>query len=63
MKQRPPLFLRNEIIDHNSEVFDYITELHGYLWKFVRIAMPGASGTLDMYVDAALKVLENSQSE
>jgi hypothetical protein len=62
MKERPYTFLANNKIDHDSEIFDYISELHSYLWDFIRIAIPGASGTLDMYIDASLLVLKNSKT-
>ena len=47
MKKRPDGFLSEENISHDSEIFDYIKELHGYLWKFIRTQNPGASGSLD----------------
>ena len=56
MKPRPPYFLSEENIDHDSEIFDYIRELHDYLWAFVRTQMPGTSGDLKDYVDEALKI-------
>lgn len=56
VKPRPPGFLSEENIDHDSEIFDYIRELHDYLWAFVRTQIPGASGNLRDYVDEALKV-------
>lgn len=58
MKERPNLFLADDVISHTSEQFDYITELHGYLWRFVRVAIPGAGGDLADYVDPAVKKLE-----
>jgi len=59
MKQRTLGFLRTELIDHDSEQFDYIIELHEYLWKFVRCQLPGASGNLRNYIDIALKEAQN----
>ncbi len=44
MKKRPDGFLGNNKIDHKSEPFDYISELHDYLWRFVRCTFPAASG-------------------
>ncbi len=58
MKPRPPYFLSEENIDYDSEIFDYIQELHDYLWAFVRTQIPGASGDLRDYVDKALKIAE-----
>ena len=55
MKKRKEGFLSNQNISHNSEQFDYIVELHEYLWAFVRAEMPSASGNLDDFVDDALK--------
>lgn len=54
MKDRPDGFLSEQHIDQDGEVFDYVTELHEYLWKFVRILLPGASGNLRDFVDRAL---------
>ncbi|OYT63026.1 hypothetical protein B6U67_03725 [Methanosarcinales archaeon ex4484_138] len=56
MKPRPPYFLSEENIDHDSEIFDYIQELHDYLWAFVRTQIPGASGKLEEYLDEALEI-------
>ncbi len=59
MKQRDNGFLSKENIDHNSEGFDYITELHEYLWRFVRVVNPGASGNLNELLDDAINKAEN----
>ena len=37
MKTRSDGFLGEHRIDHKGEIFDYISELHDYLWKFVRL--------------------------
>jgi len=58
MKDRPKYFLSAENIDQEGEQFDYIRELHDYLWRFVRVANPGAGGSLKFYIDAAIKKLE-----
>ena len=58
MKARTKGFLNEEQIDHNSEQFDYITELHSYLWRFVRSELPGVGGHLEDYIDLALLVAE-----
>jgi hypothetical protein len=58
MKERSKGFLRDELIAHDSEQFDYISELHDYLWRVVRIAIPGASGSLRNYLAAAIEMLE-----
>lgn len=63
MIPRPSGFLKREHIDHDSEVFKYIAELHDYLWQFVRIVNPAASGYIDEYVDDALAKLKASQPE
>ena len=55
MKERPEGFLSSKLIDHDSEQFDYINELHDLLWEFVRIHLPGASGRLSDHIDEALK--------
>jgi hypothetical protein len=58
MKPRPDGFLAEDKIDSNSEIFDYIRELHNYLWEYVRRVIPGASGWLNDYVDKGLEVLD-----
>jgi hypothetical protein len=58
MKERSAGFLRKELISHDSEQFDYIQELHEYLWRFVRVAHPGASGSLVDYLPSAIEMLE-----
>ena len=63
MKQRTPGFLSEEKIDHDSEPFDYIQELHGYLWRFVRAVCPGASGCIDGLVDDAIDKLERQSPQ
>ena len=63
MKKRPDAFLASDKIAHDSEIFDYISELHTYLWKFVRIAIPGASGRLSNYVDEAIVMLERKNND
>lgn len=57
MKKRPDGFLAKDKIDHDGEIFDYIKELHDYLWQFVRKSIPGASGQLEWYIDDALAKL------
>ena len=42
----------------DSEIFDYIRELHDYLWKFIRVQIPSAGGDLTNYVDIALREAE-----
>ena len=54
MKGRPKYFLAEDKIDQDGEVFDYIRELHDYLWRFVRIFNHSASGSLHDFVDEAL---------
>ena len=55
MKSRTDGFLSKDKICHESEQFDYIRELHDYLWAFVRCQLPTASGKLGDYLDIALK--------
>ena len=57
MKQRPDGFLK-DLYNPDTEVGDYVRELHEYLWRFVRVRFPWASGTLDKYVDAAIEDAE-----
>lgn len=63
MKKRPDGFLSKEEIAHDSEIFDYIRELHKYLWYFVRIFVPSASGELEDYIDIAVDEAEKSGQE
>ena len=58
MKKRSEGFLREELIPHDSEQFDYISELHAYLWRFVRCEIPEASGDLADFLDAAVKMAQ-----
>ena len=58
MKNRPEGFLKPEFIDPDSEQFNYIKELHWYLWRFVRFAFPDANGDLSDFIDPALDALE-----
>jgi hypothetical protein len=60
MKRRPHGFLRDDAVPHDSEVFDYIVELHGYLWRVVNVAIPDASGCLGDYLPEAIEILEAS---
>jgi hypothetical protein len=61
MKERSQGFLSEEKIDHESEPFKYIVELHDYLWRFVRVIFPGAQGQLSVYLDAAIDIAEKRQ--
>ena len=54
MKNRPQGFISVEKIDHDGEIFDYIKELHEYLWQFVRIFHPSAGGSLSEWIDDTL---------
>jgi len=63
MKKRPKGFLAPDQIDHNSEQFDYIRELHDYLWQFVYTQYPDASGYLPDFVDAALLKIKTKKAE
>ena len=55
MIERPEHFLSDDKISHDSEIFDYIVELHKYLWRYVRLIKPGASGNLKDYIDKCLE--------
>lgn len=55
MKERPDGFLAKDKIDHEEEIFDYIRELHEYLWCFVRAELPFANGRLRDYLDIAIQ--------
>jgi len=55
MKKRPNGFLAVDKISHDSGIFNYISELHDYLWRFVRCQFPGAGGHLCDYLDIAIE--------
>ena len=59
MKERPKGFLKDL---SDTEVFDYVAELHDYLWRVVRAVAPGASGHLNDYLDHAVALLEADRS-
>jgi len=61
MKNRPRGFIAEDKIDHNGEIFDYIRELHNYLWRFIRAVNPSASGLLSDYVDEVLDDIESKR--
>lgn len=63
MKPRTEGFLRKELISHESEHFDYIAELHEYLWRFVRVSTPGAGGRLEDYLDHTIENLEEKKNQ
>ena len=57
MKPRSANFLGPDKIDQEGDAFDYIRELRGYLWKFIRIAYPDAKGKMEDHIDRALGFL------
>ena len=59
MKVRPRGFLGEEYISHDGEIFDYIAELHAYLWRVVYVVLPVASGNLGNYLDIVMETLEH----
>lgn len=61
MKTRPDGFLAEDKIERDNEIFDYIRELHGYLWDVVWIAFPDASGNLSDYIDDAINKLRTAK--
>ncbi len=60
MKDRPEGFLSHDRIDHGSEVFSYIQELHTCLWRFIRAAVPSMSGKFGDLLDAAVEAVEGN---
>lgn len=58
MKKRPEGFLSKENLDLDSEIANYIRELHMYLWRFVHIVTPNAIGPLNDFVDKALDLVK-----
>jgi len=52
MKERPKGFLAQEKI--GDDAFEYVRELHDYLWRIVRIVYPSASGSLNDYLGEEL---------
>ena len=63
MKVRTKGFLRDELINHKSEQFDYISELHDYLWRFIRCEFPDAGGNIIDYLDVVLQQAERRAME
>ena len=63
MNKRPYWFLSEKKIDHDGEIFDYILELHDYLWRTIRAAYPGAGGSIQDWIDPALEKLEYKRDE
>ncbi len=63
MKKRNDGFLAQGKIDQDGEIFDYIQELHDYLWKFIRCEIPFASGKLDNYLDIAIQKAEYEKNK
>ena len=63
MKPRDWGFIAEDKIDHDGEPFDYIRELHEYLWRVVRAMRPGASGDLRELVDEAVEDLESRRGQ
>jgi len=62
MKPRADGFLAHLYGDYaayqDDEVGDYIAELHEYLWRIVRAIRPGATGSIDEYIDGVVEELE-----
>ncbi len=65
MKDRSKGFLADEYCPDVSEIGDYISELHGYLWRVIYVIPPNAGGKLQDYLDIAMRELEarNDQSK
>jgi len=65
MKPRPTGFLSQNHINHDSEIFDYIKELHSYMWILLRIIKPGCGGDLRNIIDKIIKAerLKNGQNQ
>ena len=63
MKKRPYAFIGEDEIDHDGEIFDYIKELHAYLWRVIWAVTPGASGTINDHIDRAIDSLEASMPD
>ena len=57
-KERPKGFLADCNLAHDSEQFDYVKELHEVLWRFVRVEMPEAGGSLSDFIPTALYLAE-----
>ena len=62
MKKRSDGFLAKGKIDQDGEIFDYIIELHDYLWRFVYTSIPSANGHLTKYVDIALEIAQSKEN-
>ncbi len=55
MKERPEGFLSDKHISHNSEVFNYIKELHDILWVIVDIYSVRISSDLNKNIEYLMK--------
>jgi len=58
MKDRPRSFLASVRVE-DPEVFDYVLELHRYLWRFIRCHRPGAGGLLHLILDGVVDEAED----
>lgn len=60
LKERPKAFLAEVFQEptRQPEVADYISELHEYLWRFVRVEFPWAQGDLKDYLRLAVESAE-----
>lgn len=63
MKKRPKGFLADQYCPDESEIGDYIRELHQYLWRTVNVVLPGAGGRLSDYLDICIQQLERDQGK
>ena len=62
MKDRPNYFLSEENISHDSEVFDYIRELHGYMWEIVDYFKLRDSFYLNKCWDKVIEKIRNEEA-
>ena len=58
MKNRKFGFLSGNHINQKGEPFDYIKELHSYLWRFINVEFPNAAGSIEKYLDVTIEKME-----
>ena len=60
MKPRAKGLVRDKLLSIDNGPFDYISELHDILWRFVRTQYPEANGNLRDWLPIALAKAEGN---
>lgn len=58
----PPGLLRQERIDHNGPIFQYIQKCHQAMWELVRLQENSADGNIWDWVDQLTEKRDGSPS-